>query len=101
MNDLIERALALAQELWPGASETARTFDWIDGQPVLTLMFARMPGHTGWTDSAISVYLYAGRWVAVAKELWCAGGPHIAYTPYRRGDIDVPMSVVREVWQYI
>lgn len=98
MKDLIDRTLALAQELWPEASETTRTFDWIDGQPVLTLMFTRT---RGWTDSAISVYLYAGRWVAVAKELWNAGGPHIAYTPYRRGDIDVPMSAVREALQYI
>mgnify|MGYP001168461271 FL=1 len=95
MNDLIARTLELAQELWPGASETTRTFDWEDGQPVLTLMFAHMPE---WTDSAISVYLYAGRWVA--EELWCLGEPHFAYASCRRGDIDVPMSVVREALQY-
>ena len=96
MNDLIERTLALAQELWPGATETTRTFTWIDGQPVLTLMFARIPG---WTDSAVSVYLYTGRWTA--EELWCLGEPHFAYAPYRGGDIDVPMSAVREALQYI
>ena len=98
MQDLIDRTLALAQEMWPGATETARTFDWRDGQPVLTLMFAR----SGWTDSGISVYLYAERWVAVAKDVWCVGeGSLCVYIPYRRGDIDVPMSVVREVLQYI
>lgn len=98
MKDLIDRTLALAQDLWPDATETTRTFDWSDGQPVLTLMFTRT---RSWTDSAISVYLYAGRWVAVAKELWYAGGPHLVYIPHRRGDIHVPMSVVREVLQYI
>lgn len=96
MNDLIERTLELAQELWPGASETTRTFTWIDGQPVLTLMFERAPG---WTDSAISVYLYTGHFTA--EELWCVGEPHFAYALFRRGDIDVPMSVVREALQYI
>ena len=96
MQGLIERTLALAQELWPGASETTRTYDWNDGQPVLTLMFERAPG---WTDSAISVYLYAERWVA--EELWCVGEPYFVYIPYRRGDIHVPMSVVREALQYI
>lgn len=95
MQDLIARTLALAQGMWPGATETTRTFDWEDGQPVLTLMFSRTPE---WTDSAISVYLYAGRWTA--EELWCLGEPHFAYALFRRGDIDVPMSVVREIWQY-
>ena len=95
MQDLIDRTLALAKMMWPGASETTRTFDWIDGQPVLTLMFERAPG---WTDSAISVYLYTGKWAA--EELWCLGEPHFAYALFRRGDIDVPMSVVREALQY-
>lgn len=95
MQDLINRTLALAKELWPDSTETVRTLGWVDGEPVLTLMFARTPG---WTDSAVSVYLYTGRWTA--EELWCLGEPHFAYAPYRRGDINVPMSAVREALQY-